>query len=674
MSVCSYPFKPALKKHTSVNNFRNAFYKGIFRLTIVSFILFFASGAESFSQVRRFTLLNTTDEHSTLLPLPVTDYHPHEPNTAMGGYPRLATLVREVRESNEDNEPVLLLSTGDILGGTPFAWLTLEGYSAEIEIMKQIGYNAMTIGNHEFDYGPDVLADYFLRAGYPEYNEHLTLIASNLIIPEGHRLLEAGIQENRLFELSNGLTVGVFGLLGKEAYSVASYAEPAEVSDQHQAAARQVSLLRNAGADVVVALTHSGIGEDRDLAADVDGIDVILGGHDHYKTSRPEVINNTIILHTGYYLANLGRLDLEWDPVSGELSVINEMKNAPYLLPLDDSVPEDTVILAAINGYVEKLNRFVSDHTGGMFDDVEDAVMYSDFEMISPGPFVETTVGNFVTDAMRLMTSDITGERVDLSIQGNGIIRADIVPGSMEWSEGKVSFFDLVTVSGLGSGPDSKAGYPLVSFYLTGDEIYNVLEITSLLSQLMGDMYFLQVSGLRYTYDPGRAMWMKIPFLELPVPAYRSVLSAEMYAGEGIQDDDNYVDIDTDRLYHVVTDHYLTSFLPMVGDILPRLKLVLKDKEGNPVHLDQTIITRNGREFKVWEALAQYAVSFEEHSGGLPEVPSCYKNTGGRIVSEEGVPLKVWSYIILVAILVSLILLVRVAVKRIRRRRKIRKS
>ncbi len=619
------------------------------------------------AQVKRVTLLNTTDEHSTLLPLPLTDYHPELPDPSVGGFARLATLVRSIRE-NAGNDPVLLMSGGDFIGGTPYAWLILEGHSAEIEIMKRIGYDALTIGNHEFDYGPEILAGYLIDAGYPVYNDTMPLISSNISIPEENRLMEAGIREHHIFDLPNGLRIGVFGLMGREAYSVASYAGPVTVTDQHAAAARQVELLRNAGVDIIVALTHSGIGEDRELAAAVDGIDVILGGHDHFLTHEPVRVNNTVILHSGYYLSYLGRLDLEFDQENGTLSVVNERNSNPFLIPLDSTVPEDPDILAMIDDYTDKLNIFVTEHTEGMFTDIEDPVFKSDFILEKPGPFIETTVGNFVTDAMRMEVARMTGHRVDLAVQGNGVIRADIIPGTMEWSEGQVSFFDLATVAGLGSGPDQKAGYPLVSFWLTGREILNVLEITSLLSQLMGDIYFFQVSGLRYTYDPGKAVWLRIPFAGIPVPAYRSVISAEMYDGEGIQDDNNYVPVDQDRLYHVVTDHYLTSFLPMVGDILPRLSLVAKDEYGNPLEPDEAILVHDEKEFKVWEALALYGKSFEPGEGGLPQVPAYYAETGGRITSREGVPLAVWSWTIVIVILLILSLLVRLVIIKIRAR------
>jgi 5'-nucleotidase / UDP-sugar diphosphatase len=177
----------------------------------------------------------------------------------------------------------------------------------------------------------------------------------------------------------------------------------------------------------------------------------------------------------------------------------------------------------------------------------------------------ESTVGNFVTDAMRLATEELLGEPVHVAFQANGVIRADIVPGRTPDSEGMVSFFDMVSVSGLGMGPDGTAGYPLVSFYLTAREIHNVLEIASLLSQLKGNQYFIQVSGLRYQYDPGKAMWLQIPFLKTPVPAYRSVREVVLYAGAGKQDDGRFVALDRESESYPRRQRSLSDFISAHG-------------------------------------------------------------------------------------------------------------
>ncbi len=618
---------------------------------------------------KRFTILHSSDEHSNLLPLPLTDYHKEAVNPSLGGFARLATIVKNERERKAD-ETVLLLSSGDFIGGSPFAWLILEGFAPELDIMQRIGYDAATIGNHEFDYGPDKLASYLFRAGYPESHVKLPLLASNLVIPEGHALNGIAFPENKLITLPNGLKIGIFGLLGPQAFSVAPAAKPVEISSFIEASRKQVKQLRAAGADVVIALSHSGIADDRLLAKSLDDLDIILGGHDHVITTEPEWINNTILMHSGYYLSHIGHIELAFDTEIGQLRIINDENNTPFLIRLDSDVPEDPEIAGLIGTYTERLNRFLMKYTDSLVRDLSMPVMVSDFALTTGAPMQEHPVGNFLTDAMRLMAAEVTGEPVDIAFQANGVIRANITPGTMPWSKGQLTFLDLATVSGLGSGPDGKAGYPMVSFYLTEAEVFTLLEIATLMHLLQGNTYFLQFSGLRYSYDPGKALWLRIPFLNLPVPAYRSVKHVELYQGDGVQSGEQYKTLspDNDHLYHLVADHYLTSFLPMIGELLPRLKLELKDKHGQPVEVEQTILRHNGRELKVWEALARYALSFEKNEVGISVMPEAYRTTQNRIVKNTGIPLYVWSYALIVLLFVGLFWLLRELVRGYRRR------
>lgn len=634
---------------------------------LILIVLFLAPFA-GFGQ--RFTILHTSDEHSNLLPLPLVDYRPQLPNPSLGGFARLSTFVQSV-ENQKGDEPVLLFSSGDFIGGSPFAWLILEGYSPELDIMKRIGYDAVNVGNHEFDYGPDALTQYLKRLGYPAAHDVMPIIASNLNIPDDHSLHQAGLQQYRIISLPNGLRAGVIGILGNKAYSVAPSAKPVEIHPPVENAREKVALLTQAGVDFIILLSHSGIEEDRILANEVEGIDIILGGHDHIITPEPEIVNNTIILHSSYYLQKVGKLELEFERETGSVKLLNTANNTPYLITLDSSIEEDPAIAQMIYNYGTKLNVLISEFTENKVSNFDQVVMVSDFSLVKEADLQETTIGNFLTDAMRIIGSEVTGTHVDIAFQANGVIRGDIIPGVMEWSEDKVSFLDLATISGLGTGPDMRPGYPMVSFYLTEREVFKVLEIAALLSQIMGDTYFLQFSGLRFTYDPNKALWLRIPFLGTPVPAYRSVINAQLFTGQGIQGEDTYIDINPEgeRLLHIVSDHYLTSFLPMIGEILPKLKLVLKDKNGNPLTIEETIINYKGREFKVWEALVRYSVSLEKNELGISVMPAAYQTTQGRIVAQAGTPLYIWSYSILALVILGLALFVRWIIKAIRGRK-----
>jgi 5'-nucleotidase / UDP-sugar diphosphatase len=116
--------------------------------------------------------------------------------------------------------------------------------------------------------------------------------------------------------------------------------------------------------------------------------------------------------------------------------------------------------------------------------------------------------------------------------------------------------------------------------WLTGEEVRRVLEISVLLSQLLRNSYFLQVSGLRARYDPRRAILFRVPLRGTPIPTGRAVLDAHAIAADGSA---LPLERGDDRLYHVVTDYYVASFLPMVGRMLPRLALAPKDRHGQPL-------------------------------------------------------------------------------------------
>lgn len=603
-----------------------------------------------------FTILHTSDAHSSLMPAPVSDYLSGRPCPALGGYARLATMVSRIR-AEKASEPVLLLSSGDFSGGTPFSWLTLKGYAAEIELMHKTGYDAAALGNHEFDYGPNGLAEYLAR--HQKLFPRPAIISSNLVIPEGHPIEKVDIKRHLVINLDNGLKVGIFAVLGKGAHRLAPTAAPLGFSDQHAAARHEIAALKAAGADVIVALTHAGYYEDLEMAEKVAGIHLILGGHDHISLDSPATAGSTIIMHSGSYLRSLGQLDLAFDRDSGKIRLHNESTQTPYLHAIDGSIAEDPEIAGSVEKYFAELEQVTASFTAGTISNLRQPVARANFALTKHQQLCETNVGNFLTDAIRFETSKITGRPVDFAIHANGIIRGDISPSTLASTAGEISFFDLITTCGLGVGKDNEPGYPLVSFYLTSTEILNMLEVATLLPILWNDVYFLQFSGLRYHYDADRAVWFWLPFINKPLPAYKSVLRAERYIGSGPQQGNEFVPITPgdSTLYHVATTHYMASYLPMVGKKLPRLNLVLKDQHGKPVELDQTILRVDNREFKLWEAAVRYARSFEKDNHGLPLIPDHYQQHGKRIIPEKGQSLWIWPGIIASSLLFAALIL-----------------
>lgn len=599
------------------------------------------------------TILHTSDEHSTLLPEPLVEYRPGGPDRAAGGFARLAAVVEAERARRAAaGEPLLVTSAGDHLSGSPFAWLALRGEAPELRLLNEIGYDVVTLGNHEFDYGSERLAGYLAAAGYPAAAERTALVATNTRPPPGHPLGERGIRRTHLVTLSNGLRVGFLGLMGEGAARYARLAPPVEFDDAHPAARAAVAELRAAGAQLIVAVTHAGVSEDRALARAVPGIHLVLGGHDHVLLDEPIVEGGTMIVHPGANLRQVVRLELGFSPGSGRLRLRNAGTGSPYAVRLGAEVGEAPAIAARVAEYRARVDALAAGLGGAA---AEAPVARSAFSLLhEPGP-EETALGDFVTDAMRAAVERATGERVDFAFQANGVIRGSLPAGEAEWNRGAVSFYDLAGSVGIGAGPDSLPGYPLVSVRLTGDEVRRVMEVSVLLSRLLGSSYFLQLSGARVRYSPERAVLARIPVKGTPIPTGRAVLSAEREGAEG------WVPLEKGdtALYHVVTDRYVASFLPVVGRVVPSFAVVPKDRAGRALaDVDGAIVRRGGAELKVWQAVL-------EHAAAEPRIPARYAAPAGRLTAVRTIPLGVWAAAVaLLLVTLPLLLLAR----RMRRR------
>jgi 5'-nucleotidase/UDP-sugar diphosphatase len=616
-----------------------------------------------------FCILHTNDMHSELIPhSPAVDYHPAEENPAIGGVARLATAVDEIRENKtKEGEPVLLFDAGDFLGGAAFAWLALNGYAAELTIMQEMGYDAVTIGNHEYDYGADVLAQYLIQAGYPEAHQKTLVLASNTEAPPEHPLAASSLyRKTGMFELENGLKVGVFGLIGKDAIQLLAETGDVQFLDQHEVARQEVDELEEQGADVIVCISHSGVAEDRELAREVPGIDIIVGGHCHTALYKPVLQDATIIVQAGSLGEYLGQLELAYNSNTGTVRVRNKENDRPFLIPIDSSFACDPEIDALVREYTLILNAHIAEMTGGEFDDVMSTVARSDFVLSNQPPLSETPLGNFIADAMRMVAQEVTGKKVDVAGQVNGCIRTNIYPGTMEYSAGNISFYEIAQATSVGHGRDGYAGCPIVSIYLTGEELRRLLELTVLMQELMGDSAFIHFSGLRYSYNPANAVLLTIPFVNLPIPTTRAVTGAELYTGDGIQpvNSEEYVPLKRgdEKLYHVVTDAYILLLSPLVKDLLPQLEIVPKNADGEPVppeRFDELIVHQaDGTELKIWESVVIYAAAQPPGLDGIPLIPDYYEGIAGRINKIWTFPLVGWLLLILAVIVAGIVFLV----------------
>ncbi|SDM35398.1 bifunctional metallophosphatase/5'-nucleotidase [Halarsenatibacter silvermanii] len=577
-----------------------------------------------------FTIMHTNDEHSSFLPhRPSDESLSPESAVKIGGFARLASLVKKIREENP-GEKKLLVSAGDFLSGDPFSWLSFSGESPELDLMKDLGYDVLTLGNHDLDYGPGHLDEYLDSAGFPASDTELDIIASNTDIPEDGPLSRRGISDFSVQGLEDDFRVGFFGILGDQAIDLIKNRENLEFEHPLVTAEAAVRELKQREADVIIALSHAGLKEDQELVKHVDDIDIIIGGHSHTILTGPVKTEDTIIVQTGCRFENLGVLRLCYRPAAEEVVLRDGEKN---LLAVDEEVDPDPAMAEKVSHYTDRLSEYVSRIYHRRLD-LNWSAFAANFSVPHLPDLAETPCGNFFTDALRFSAAEMLEKEVDFAFQASGLIRQGLYPEEVDDGKEGVTYYQLASIGGMGSGWNERPGYPLLAGYLTGKEIRRVLELSILISQYMGSPFYLQVSGLRFTYDRRKAILGNIPVLNKPLPTGRAVKSIQKYTGGGVQtrptvqNSDQFQDIaaDDDTEYLVALDYYLASFIPYVCEKIPFLEIELKDEGGEPYQdLSRAVVeNKAGEEMKIWEAVFNYS---RQQRGSLDPV---YKDESGR--------------------------------------------
>lgn len=581
----------------------------------------------------RLTIVHTNDLHSHLLGFsPNGDYSPEVTGNdqTLGGWARIATVIKS--EKRKKNHPVLVLDAGDFLMGSLFHMVSREE-AFELGLMKKMGYDVTTLGNHEFDLKPDGLAR-IIRAAVQK-KEMPDIVSSNLIFNDTspkddtlENLYQLGLIKPYTILEKNGLKLGIFGLVGKDAAGVAPFASPVKFSDPVAAARKMVDVLKEDNkVDVVICLSHSGLGSDEStsedvlLADNVPGIDIIISGHTHTVLPTPIVRNNTIIVQAWEYGKQVGVLDVTVHPDGTRLEAYDTVM-------IDDNIKGDEQISREIELAVKTVNQRVLQPLDLSFDQV---IVETDFDLnLDLG---ESTLGNLVTDATRWAVdqaeynAEDPSSRVMVTIQSNGVIRDSILKGR----NGRVRVSDLFRVVPLGIGWDGSLSYPLVSFYVTAAEIKKACEILTTVYPMKSDDYFLQFSGLKISYNFNRMVFDRV-------------------TGISIQDETGlYQPLDysseNKRLYKVVSNIYNATFLKVIGSFTHNiLTIVPKDKSGSPIQ-DFTTVRVDGdksrpgiQEIKDWTALMGYVKTFQDKDGdGIPEIPEKYRQLEGRQTRQNSI-------------------------------------
>ena len=597
------------------------------------------------------TILFTHDLHSHFLPQTTAD------GGESGGYARLKTAIDREREKYPD---ALRLDGGDLSIGSLVQTLYTT-QAAELRTMGALGYDAATLGNHEFDHTGTGFAQ-MLNAAVDSGDPLPALLEANYRPAEDNpdkdfiqqAMDDYGVQETLLLE-RDGVTYGIFGLMGVDSDDCAPTSGFA-LEDAAEAAERCVASLREQGADLIICLSHSGTDEDPKLSEDellakaVDGIDVIISGHTHSTLTEPIVVNDTYIVSAGPYCENLGSLTLIWGG--------NDKKRLRdyHLTPIDETLPEDPDIAAMVETWKDKVGDTYLARYGLTYDEV---LATTGFDLNTPVSGVQegNNLGELVADAFLWTVENLEADAPDentVSVTASGVLRAPLRSGSLTTSQA----FDVLS---MGVGADDTSGFPLVGVYLTGKELKCVAEVDASVTPIMPAAQ-LYVSGMRYSFNTNRMF-------------FNRVYDAHLLAGDGTEQE-----IVDDQLYRVVTGMYSAQMLGTVkSKSMGLLSLEPKMADGSPVtdFNDCILRDRDGNEIKEWYALASYLESFGED--GVPERYASERGDGRKDVSHSLSPaqlLRAWNWIswtvvlAVLAVIALVVLLVRLVLRRVRRKRK----
>lgn len=449
------------------------------------------------AQTRTLTILHANDTHSHMFPFragapdPVGKTHTgsgirelifgirraglHLPDRDSGGIARMSTLIRKLRAANRD---VLALHGGDVFVGS-FEFNKSLGY-AELKIMEGL-YDAMALGNHEFDLGLGGLARILSGEAAGDAPVDLPVLCANVNF--SGTALETKIKPS-IVRTIGGIKVGVFGLV-TEAPQHYSAEVAARMSGRvYEVAGAQAAALRSSGCELVICLSHLGAMADLTRLAKVPGIDVIVGGHSHDAFENPILLNGKIVVQAGMFGLCLGELRVKLEDGAVGLDRYRLHK-------IDGRIKEDPRLkgrLKALREGIVEDPRFGPVYTQGI------AWAARDIEKTWPesGTFRDTPLGNLVTDAI-MAGLEKAGIRADFALEALGYI-AYKVP------RGKVVGNDVLRTVPYGYDAATGLGYKIVLVPLPGSLILAGLEHT--LSAIpYSKEFFIQACGLTYQYD-----------------------------------------------------------------------------------------------------------------------------------------------------------------------------
>lgn len=438
----------------------------------------------AFSQTDTVTILSVNDTHSNLTPL--------APRTAdlqgtRGGIARAATLIGMTRLTAPE---AIVLHAGDsFIGDISFNYSYGVG---ELSLLKGIGFDAMTLGNHEFDLTSSNLKLIMdgviggVNIPYLSANADFTYDTSGLskyVFP--YIIKQVGSSK-----------IGIIGLTTPDANL---YSSPSPVYIDPNIGPltfKLIDSLKAKGCRAIVVLSHLGLDADKLLAAGVPGINLIIGGHDHYYLPAPVFVNNPLgtavpIIQSDAFYAYMGMTKLAVSATGVKFIGFSN-------IPLDSKIPEDPSVKAILDNMIPTVEA----KYGNVFTKM---VGYAseDFEEVPTNLYIdgshETAVGNLASDAFRWKTG------TQIAIEPGGATAQKLF-------KGPVVAADIFRMVGYGFNTVNGLGYRIITFKLTGLEIWTLFEKAITLLGL-SDEFLPQVSGMKYSFNLNNPLGSKMQMM-----------------------------------------------------------------------------------------------------------------------------------------------------------------
>ncbi len=451
------------------------------------------------------TILHTNDFHSRVEPISKYDggcsAEDNAEGKCFGGYARMVTAVAEARKRNPD---ALLVDGGDQFQGSLF--YTYYKGTVAAEIMNNLQYDGMTVGNHEFDDGPAVLRGFMDKVAFP-------VLMSNADVSKEPALANK-LMKSTVIEKA-GQKIGLIGLTPENTNELASPGKNITFSDPVEAVRGEVAALTEAGVNIIVVLSHSGYRTDLRVAEEVEGVDVIVGGHSNTLLSNtnerakgpyPTMVGKTAVVQAYAYGKYLGELNVKFNDAGELVEAVGE----PILI--DGSIAENADVVTRVSELAKPL------------DEIRNKVVASAADLIEGNRDVcramECSMGNLVADAMLARVAD---QGVSVAIANSGGLRASI-------DAGEITMGEVLTVLPFQN--------TLSTFQISGAGLMSALE--NGVSQVEeGAGRFPQVAGMKFTWDPNKS------------PEQGRIVEAM------VMQDGEWTALDASAEYSVVTNNYV---------------------------------------------------------------------------------------------------------------------